>query len=68
MVYTPTRARKIQMAWNKVALRTKWLPVFKRTYDELDSYETGSYAGVYGYDRDSPYYCKDGKHWGSGNN
>lgn len=56
------------MAWNKIALRTKWLPVFRRTRDELNSYETGGYAGVYGYDRDSPYYRKDGKHWGSGNN
>ena len=48
-----------QRLWNKYALRTTWLPVFKRGFDEQDGYETSMYSGVYGYRRDSPWYGYD---------
>ena len=48
-----------QRAWNKYALRTTWLPVFKRGKDEQTAYETSMYAGIWGYSRDSPWYRGD---------
>ena len=49
-----------QRAWNKYALKTTWLPVFKRGKDEQDNYEKGPYSGIYGYSRDSPWWTGDG--------
>ena len=45
-----------QKHWNEIALGTDWMPVFVRSKDEQDAYETSDYAGLWGYKRDSPWH------------